>query len=284
MTRVMEYGAVAKVRTNFQNQALCPSAILTIPVVGRRMRQLGSVLYRCSRNLSLFGSEFSYSMSYIEFIPSTANHCFTVSMDADDSVDRIHMKVTAKLGRDETLELEDGTPMKGVEWNFGAARKTETQEHLGYICYFSPTKDPYGSLSQPEKFFAEIEVADREFDSLLTSLRTTIAAPTILISIDGLEFGIDPEGRDLIWKNKTNPRLPITSVGFTWPIAKYPPLDEAEGEGNDMDTPDVPDTSKVPVSVSDLRQATVTVKESLRFIAWMIGGLAIAIAIFSCQR
>lgn len=60
MMRVMEYGAVATVRANFHNQALCQSAILTILIVGRSILTLTDGLYPRVRNEILSRTAFAF--------------------------------------------------------------------------------------------------------------------------------------------------------------------------------------------------------------------------------
>ncbi len=232
-------------------------------------------------------------MAHILFRPLEATHSLDVGKDPADREERIHMTVIAKLNWEETLELEDGTSMKGKTWSFGISRKNKGQETelvgdisqetapIGEISYSEPYQDPLDErFSQPEFFFAEIEVDDREFESLLTSVRTGKATPNILVNVSGLDYGFSPDGDNKIWRNKTSPNLPVTSASFTWPLGKFEVDDEQSDDDGSLGNSIPEDQSKIPVTVGALHHATDTINKSLRLVAWMIAGLIVAVIIF----
>jgi hypothetical protein len=153
-------------------------------------------------------------------------------------------------GRDD-VRLPDERSLKDVSWSMllwervDVVSVPEKEEPIGILFYLKEVSSRYENLS-PEACHIKAVINQEVFNTLLSAIQAGRLPDRVSVTVRGLEYGPEPDGRGKIWDVKGLERAPVTNVSFG--ILLIPSNTESSVDSSSSDS-----IGRLPASSADIR-------------------------------
>lgn len=108
-----------------------------------------------------------------------------------------------KLERREDVQLPDGRSLKDTPWSMRLAERTdlpEEREHIGVLSYLEESSGDYDASREGCHIHAVVDGGI--FTALLFAIQAGRLPDRVTVTVRGLKYGSDRDGREKIWDVK----------------------------------------------------------------------------------
>ncbi|MGH9990109.1 MAG: hypothetical protein ACREAS_06700 [Nitrososphaera sp.] len=123
-----------------------------------------------------------------------------------------------KLERREDVRLPDERSLKEVRWNMLLRERVygvgvpEKEEPIGILSYLEEGSGDYDV--SPEGCHIEAVINREIFSALLCAIQAGRLPDRVSVTVRGLKYGSDRDGREKIWNVKALENAPVTNLTF----------------------------------------------------------------------
>lgn len=169
------------------------------------------------------------------------------------------ISISAVLDENEDVRIQNDHSLRNSNWSIELSESefySEYVENLNAVGMLLYSKEGGDNLYySPESCYVSIAFTPTRFESLLNSLQAGRMPEKITISVSGLTYGWEPDGRTKIWDTDANDALGIMSISLHLPLAavQEPYLSDFISDG----------IEHTPASNTDIRNLSSELKKEL---------------------
>lgn len=123
-----------------------------------------------------------------------------------------------KLERREDVRLPDKRSLKGLEWSMLLRERVdlvsvpEKEEPIGVLSYLEEGSGDYDV--SPEGCHIQAVINRELFSALLSAIQAGRLPDRVSVTVRGLKYGSDRDGREKIWNVKALENAPVINLSF----------------------------------------------------------------------
>lgn len=175
-----------------------------------------------------------------------------------------------RLGRRELVELPTGENLGDLDGRVTLVTEIESapgdDKAVGVMHYSERFDSDFDSFAA--RYLVQVRVSESQLRDLISSARAGRIPSNIGVEVEGMEYGHLPDGSDKKWDTKSSPRLKVSSLQLTLPLAGPAADDDMEADPRTDATP--PTKAQLNLLAEKMDLLTAVTQRGLRGLTWAL--------------